>query len=300
MANIVDDLIDVLWVKEIEKNVFLGKVQDLGLKHLFGGHVLAQALVAAAQTVEKDRFCHSLHGYFLRPGKNDEPIYYEVDLIRSGKSFTTRRVVAKQGGLAIFSMSASFHSLEPGFHHQTEKPSVPGPEGIMTELEQARKAKDMIAEQVRDKLTADRPIEIRIVDPVDPFHPHKRPPLKYSWFRTLYPMTCKDQIIHQAMLAYASDFGLATTALLPHGVTFFQPGTQVASLDHAMWFHRPFYLDGWMLYVKDSPSAAGSRGFNRGSIYTQDGVMVASVAQESLIRRQDHPKEGDPTKGLVS
>ena len=149
MSNIVESLIEVLRVQEIEKNVYLGKAQDLGMKHLFGGHVLAQALVAAARTVEEDRFCHSLHGYFLRAGKTADPIYYEVDLLRSGKSFSTRHVVAKQGGLAIFSMSASFQGLEGGFDHQSTKPSVPGPDGILSELEQARQAKDKIPKENR-------------------------------------------------------------------------------------------------------------------------------------------------------
>ncbi|WP_141732820.1 acyl-CoA thioesterase [Oligoflexus tunisiensis] len=299
MSMVLEQLVKLMDLRAIETNVFVGNSQDLGFKSLFGGQVLGQALVAASRTVEADRPIHSLHGYFLRAGKPNEPIYYEVDLIRSGKSFSTRRVVAKQGGLAIFSMSASFQTVEKGFEHQVEKPSVPGPDGILSELEQIRKVHDKIPEGLRDKLTADRPIEIRVVDPVDFFAPHKRPPLKYSWFKTNGKLP-DDPLIHTAMLAYASDFGLATTAMLPHGATFYDPRVQVASLDHAMWFHRPVRMDEWLLYVKDSPSAAGGRGFNRGQIFNQDGILVASAAQESLIRRIDLPKGQDSMKGLVT
>lgn len=299
MSKVLEQLVKLLELKAIETNVFIGDSQDLGFKSLFGGQVLGQALVAASRTVDKDRLIHSLHGYFLRPGKSDEPIYYEVDLIRSGKSFSTRRVVAKQGGLAIFSMSASFQTPEKGFEHQSEKPSVPGPDGILNELEQIRLIKDKVPESIRDKFTADRPIEIRVVDPVDYFAPHKRPALRYSWFKTTAQLP-DDPLIHLAMLAYASDFGLATSALLPHGVTFFNPHMQVASLDHAMWFHRPFRMDQWLLYVTDSPSASAGRGFNRGQIFTQQGILVASVTQEGLIRRIDPPSTKDPMKGLVT
>ncbi len=299
MSKVLEQLVKLLDLRAIETNVFVGNSQDLGFKSLFGGQVLGQALVASSRTVETDRHIHSLHGYFLRAGNPNEPIYYEVDLIRSGKSFSTRRVVAKQGGLAIFSMSASFQTVETGFEHQTEKPSVPGPDGILSELQQILNVKDKIPNPIRDKLTADRPIEIRVVDPVDYFAPHKRPPLKYSWFKASAKL-CDDPLIHTAMLAYASDFGLATTSMLPHGVTFFDPRVQVASLDHAMWFHRPFRLDEWLLYVKDSPSASAGRGFNRGQIFTKDGILVASVAQEGLIRQTKSRSDQDSMKGLVT
>jgi acyl-CoA thioesterase-2 len=299
MSKVLEQLIKLLDLRAIETNVFVGNSQDLGFKSLFGGQVLGQALVAASRTVDAQRPIHSLHGYFLRAGNPNEPIYYEVDLIRSGKSFSTRRVVAKQGGLAIFSMSASFQTLEKGFEHQAEKPTVPGPDGILSETELIRRLSDKVPEAIRDKLTADRAIEIRVVDPVDFFTPHKRPPLKYSWFKAAGILP-DDPLIHSAMLAYASDFGLATTSMLPHGVTFFNPRVQVASLDHAMWFHRPFRLDQWLLYAIDSPSAAGGRGINRGQIFTEDGVLVATVAQEGLIRRIDLPKDQDSMKGLVT
>lgn len=299
MSKVLEQLVKLLDLRAIETNVFVGNSQDLGFKSLFGGQVLGQALVAASRTVEGDRPIHSLHGYFLRAGNPNEPIYYEVDLIRSGKSFSTRRVVAKQGGLAIFSMSGSFQTVEKGFEHQVEKPSVPGPDGILNELQQILAVKDKVPETIRDKMTADRPIEIRVVDPVDYFAPHKRPPLKYSWFKASAKLP-DDPLIHTAMLAYASDFGLATTSLLPHGVTFFDHRMQVASLDHAMWFHRGFRLDEWLLYVTESPSAAAGRGFNRGQIFTQDGVLVASVAQEGLIRKTQARSDKDSMKGLVT
>jgi acyl-CoA thioesterase-2 len=285
MSSPLQQLVCLLKVAPIERNVYLGHAQDLGFGQLFGGHVLAQSLMAASQTVEPDRFCHSLHGYFLRLGKTDEPIYYEVDTIRSGQSFSTRRVVAKQGGVAIFTMSSSFQTVEAGFSHQDPVPTgIHGPDGLISELERIRSAKDKIPEKARESLTADRAIEIRVADPVDYFAPDKRPAIKNSWFRTVGHVHDSDAHIRYAILAYASDFGLASTAGMPHGFTFFKPGIQIASLDHSIWFHRPVNLDGWMLYAKDSPTAAGARGFNRGQIFSTEGVLMASVAQESLIR----------------
>ncbi len=301
MSNhVVNQLVSLLNIQAIETNVFYGESQDLGFRSLFGGHVLGQALVAVARTVEPGRFIHSLHGYFLRAGDPVEPIYYEVDLIRTGASFSTRRVVAKQKGLAIFSMSASFHKREAGFEHTTRMPAVPGPDGLESDLDIARRIKEQIPPSIREKLTADRPIEIRVVGPVDPLKPEKRAPEKHSWFRVTGELP-DDPVIHQAFLAYASDFGLATTSFLPHAVTFMQPGVQVASLDHAMWFHRDFRLNDWMLYVKDSSSAHGARGFNRGMIFTLDGKLVASVAQEGLMRyRPVKEPQKDAMQGLVN
>ena len=283
--DVLADLIQCLSLKKLETNVYEGQNQDLGFPRVFGGQVLGQALMAASYTVDQ-RQVHSLHAYFLRPGDLKVPIYYEVDLIRSGASFSTRRVVAKQHGRAIFNMSASFQQVETGFEHQAPKPNVPGPEGLSSELELTRKIQDKIPPKVRDKFLGERPIEIRVLDPIDYFNPHKRPAVKYSWLRTAGSMP-DDPIIHQAMLAYASDFGFSTTALLPHGVSFLHPQMQIASLDHAMWFHRPFRMDEWLLHSKDSPSASGGRGFNRGQIFSQNGDLIASVAQEGLIRLHD-------------
>lgn len=281
--NVLSQLIELLEVKPLETNVFVGQSQDLGFKSLFGGQVLGQALMAAQKTVE-NRPVHSLHAYFLRPGLATEAVFYEVDLIRSGRSFSTRRVVAKQGGRAILNMSASFQTPEEGLVHQDQRPSVPGPDGLPSELELARKIKDKIPEKIREKFTCDRPIEIRAIDPIDPFKPHKRPAKRYSWLKAIHEVP-DDSAINAALLSYASDFGMAATALLPHGVSFISPNIQLASLDHSMWFHRPVNVGKWLLYEKDAPSASGGRGFNRGQIFTEDGRLVASVAQEGLMRK---------------
>ena len=281
--EVLRELLDLLKLEKVEENFFRGRSQDLGFGNIFGGQVLGQALSAASQTLSDDRTVHSLHGYFLWPGNPSMPILYEVDCIRDGKTFTTRRVVAVQKGRPIFSMSASFHRIENGFEHRADMPDVPPPENLISELEFARMNKERIPESIRGKLTCDRPIEIRTVNPVNPFKPDKRPPRSYSWFKAVDTLT-DDLSVHKYMLAYASDFGLATTCLAPHGHTFFEPTMQVASLDHAIWFHRDFRMDDWLLYAKESPSASNGLGMNRGMIFTRDGLLVATVAQESLIR----------------
>jgi acyl-CoA thioesterase-2 len=287
--NVLDELLLLLELEKIEVNIFRGHSQDLGFGNIFGGQVLGQALSAASRTIPKDRHVHSLHGYFLRPGDPALPIVYNVDCIRDGKSFTTRRVVAIQKGQAIFSMSASFQIAEDGFEHQEAPPSVPGPDGFENELTRVRRLEERIPPPLRPKLLCERPIEIRVVNPVNPFSPAKQPPKRYAWFRAIHAMP-EEAAIHRYMLAYASDFGLITTALYPHGHTFWEPEMQVTSLDHAMWFHRPFRMDDWMLYVMDSPSASGARGMTFGKIY-QDGQLVAETAQEGLIRY--HGKIGE-------
>ena len=287
---VLNELLSLLKLEKIEENIFRGKSQDLGFGNIFGGQVLGQALSAASQTVSAERSVHSLHGYFLLPGDPQKPIVYVVDCIRDGKSFTTRRVVATQKGRAIFSVSASFHIDEPGFEHQALAPQVIGPENLLSDLEIARKVKHKIPESIRAKLTCDRPIEIRQIDPVDPFAPQKKEPKRYSWFKTTDKMP-NDASVHKYMLAYAVDFRLSTTSLYPHGHTFWEPAMQVASIDHSMWFHRDFRMDDWLLYEMESPSARGARGMNHGKVFTRDGKMVASVSQESLIRYHQ-PKNG--------
>jgi len=279
----LEELLTLLKLEKIEENIFRGRSQDLGFGNIFGGQVLGQALSAAVQTVTPDRPVHSLHAYFLLPGDPARPIVYNVDCIRDGKSFTTRRVVAVQKGRAIFSMSASFQVEEEGFEHQDEIPEVPGPEGIPSEVEMARAVQDRIPEPLRAKLVCERPIEIRPIDPVNPFAPKKKAPARYAWFRANGTLP-DDRTVHQYVLAYASDFGLVSTSLLPHKHTFWEASMQVASLDHAMWFHRPFRMDDWLLHVMKSPSAANARGVNFGRVFTRDGVLVASTAQEGLIR----------------
>ena len=280
---VLKELLGLLKLEKIEENIFRGQSQDLGFGNVFGGQVLGQALSAAYRTVPEERRVHSLHAYFLRPGDSRKPIVYNVDCIRDGKSFSTRRVVAIQKGRAILNMALSFQVDEPGFDHQAAAPQPSGPEGIESQLELALKVVDQIPESIREKILCRKAIEIRPVDPINPFAPEKREPLRYVWFKATGRLP-DDPVIHQYMLAYASDFGLVLTSLYPHGLTYWQPQMQVASLDHAMWFHRDFRIDDWLLYVMESPNACKARGLSNGRIYTREGKLVASVAQEGLIR----------------
>jgi acyl-CoA thioesterase II len=283
MSYRLPDLLAELDLEEIEKNIYRGRSRDIGTPSVYGGQVLAQALVAAARTVGAERVAHSMHGYFILPGDVRSPIVYFVDTLRDGKSFTTRQVTAIQHGRAIFNMAASFQVPEEGIEHQAEMPDVPAPEELPSELDRIRAAAERIPEAKRAILTQERPIDVRRVDTLDLFRPERRPPLRHAWFRALGDMP--DELVpHQSVLAYASDYGLLGTALLPHGLTFQMPQLQAASLDHAIWFHRPFRANEWLLYASDSPSASGARGFTRGSIFTRDGLLVASVVQEGLLR----------------
>lgn len=278
----LEKLIAVLQLDPVEKNTFIGRPFDLGFPRLFGGHVLAQSLYAAAQTVTGRRI-HSLHAYFLRPGNVKDPLTYEVDPIRDGKSFATRRVLARQQGKVIFSMSSSFQIQESGFNHQIAMPYVPPADGIESDLERTREYAHQIPETIREKITSDQAIEMRTIDYVHPFNPRITQPESSAWIRAHGPVP-KDPLIHECLLAYSSDFGLLGTSLRPHGASVTQRHMQVASLDHAMWFHRPVQMDDWILYTMDSPSASGARGFNRGNFFSKSGVLVASVTQEGLIR----------------
>jgi len=246
--------------------------------------VCAQALVAARRTVE-GRLAHSFHAYFLRPGDPAVPILYDVDRIRDGQSFTTRRVVAIQHGKAIFNMQVSFQVEEPGLEHQLPMPDVPAPETLATELERRRAIADRLPEPMRSSFVRERAIEVRPVAPNDEFDPVVREPAHDVWFRAVGTLP-DDPALHQCVLAYASDLTLLDTSMLPHAISWWSEKLQTASIDHAMWFHRPFRADEWLLYAQDSPSASGARGFNRGSVFTRDGRLVASVAQEGLIRRR--------------
>lgn len=279
----LDELVTLLDLEPIEKNIFRGQSQDLGFGNVFGGQVLGQSLSAASKTVDPLFQAHSMHGYFMRPGDATKPIVYTVDCIRDGKSFTTRRTVAVQNGRAIFSMSASFHRDEAGFEHQESMPDIQGPEGIEPELEMAKRLARQAPPGLFDKLLCEKPIEIRVVNPVNPFKPKIMPPEKFVWFRAISTMP-DDIATHRYMLAYASDFHLVSTSLHPHGKTFWTPDMQVASLDHSIWFHRPFRMDEWLLCMMKSPSAFKGRGMNIGKIFTRDGLLVATVAQEGLIR----------------
>lgn len=289
MAYTLAQLLDLLDLEEIEHNIFRAQNRSIGSKRVFGGQVLAQALVAAGRTVEAGRIAHSLHGYFILPGDVEAPIVYFVDRLRDGHSFTTRRVTAIQHGQAIFNMAASFQVEEDGPEHQLPGPQVPPPEELPRELDLIRAVADRIPEPRRSVYTQERPIEFRPVDPVDFFAPERRPPHKHVWLRAAGRLP-DDPLVHQSVLAYASDYGLLGAALLPHGLSFQMPHLQAATLDHALWFHRRFRVDEWLLYSMDSPVAAGARGFTRGGIYTRDGVLVASVAQEGLLRLRE-PRE---------
>jgi acyl-CoA thioesterase-2 len=286
MAQVVDDLVKLLALEKIEEHLFRGQSQDLGWGTVFGGQVLGQALSAAEQTVTPDRHAHSLHAYFLRPGDVSKPIVYDVDRIRDGGSFTTRRVVAIQSGQAIFNLAASFQKEEPGFEHQDDMPAAPPPESLLTEQERLAPHVAHLPEKMRERATARRPFEIRPVgDADDPMVVTPAPPLRMVWFKTLAKLP-DDPSLHPYLLAYASDYAFVTTSLMPHGVSWISQGMQVASLDHVMWFHRPCRVDEWLLHVIDSPSASGARGLVRGRVFTRDGKLVASTAQEGLIRRR--------------
>lgn len=284
MLEVTKKLVDLLDLSPIGDDHFQGDSEDLGFPNVFGGQVLGQALMAASRTVE-GRPCHSLHAYFLRPGNHSMPIDYEVQRVRDGGSFSVRRVIARQAGKEILTGSMSFQVAEEGFEHQLEMPDAPAPDSLKSEREWSRLIAPHAPEKMRKSLTRDRPIEIRPVDPVNPFKPEKRPPHKQSWLRAQGQLP-DDPVLHQCLLTYASDFHFLGTSLNPHGVTFNTKNLQVASLDHAIWFHRGFRMDEWLLYDKDSPSASAGRGFNRGNVFNQDGVLVASTTQEALIRQR--------------
>jgi acyl-CoA thioesterase-2 len=289
MNTRVQELIELLQVERLEDNLFRGISADIGSPQVFGGQVLGQALMAAALTVEPERSVHSLHAYFLRTGDKEAKIVYDVDRIRDGGSFTTRRVVAIQHGRPIFNFAASFHVKEEGPQHQATMPEVPPPDGLASVHELRQKHIDRLPERVRAVLHAETAIDIRQCQPFDPFNPPVREGRNDSWFRAADRLP-DNPVLHQAMLAYSSDFGLLHAALLPHGLSFMNGSVQGVSLDHAMWFHDSFRMDDWLLYSTDSPAAHGARGFCRGSIFTQDGRLIASVAQEGLMRPQPPKK----------
>lgn len=276
-------LLALLDLETTGEDVFIGVSPPEPVQRVFGGQVLSQALVAATRTVDSRRLCHSFHAYFLRPGDPRVPIRYAVDRSRDGASFSARRVVALQNGLQIFILAASFQKSEAGFEHQAHMPVVPPPESLEDDQEVLLRDESLTG-AARAWVARERPFETRSVlgrGPLGETRP-ARSPLDHIWLRTRGAVP-DDAVLHRALLAFVSDMSLLDTSLLPHGKSIFS-NVQVASLDHAMWFHRPFRADEWLLYAQDSPSASGARGFNRGAIYTRDGVLVASVAQEGLIR----------------
>jgi acyl-CoA thioesterase-2 len=284
MANAVQSLIEILDLERLEVNLYRGMSPQVGWQRVFGGQVIGQALVAATRTVE-DRLVHSLHAYFILPGDPKVPIIYEVDRIRDGGSFTTRGVKAIQHGKAIFSMMASFHREEQGFSHQAPMPDVPSPEELPSEEEMRKGILPTMPEPVRRYYERERPIEMRPVEFNRYLSSDHREPRFHVWMRATQKLP-DDPAIHQCVLAYASDMMLLDSALIPHGRTVFEKSIQGASLDHALWFHRSFRADDWLLYAQDTPSAESALGFARGLIFSRDGKLVGSVAQEGLVRQR--------------
>ena len=284
MPSNLEKLLKYLEVEAIDKYLFIGKSPKQPAR-IFGGQVLAQSLNSAIRTVPEDRIAHSLHGYFLRPGDPSKQIVYEVDPIRDGKSFTTRRVVAKQDGRAIFATAVSFQVEEHGLTHQSTMPVVPAPEELESEEKELAEFAKKHPDQLPFAFTG--PLERRRVSPRDRINPQPQEPVQHMWIKAKGDLG-DDLRRHQTLLAYVSDYGLLGTAMYPHPVSPNSKHVQAASLDHALWFHRPFRIDDYLLYSLDSPNAGGGRGFSRGSFYTRDGVLVASSAQEALIRvRED-------------
>ena len=287
MTRNADDLVALLDLEKIEEDIFRGSSPANGWKRTFGGQVIAQSLMAATRTVDQNRAMHSLHGYFILPGDPEAPIVYEVDRIRDGGSFTTRRVVAVQHGKAIFSLSASFQVAEDGFDHFVPPPEAPEPEKLLDAAQLMRMA-GRTDEQVERFVDRIAPIEFRPIDPMAhaPLKPGEvRSPRQALWIRVNSRLP-DDPVVHRAALAFLSDMTLLGTSVVAHGRNLADPEIQAASLDHALWLHRPFRADEWLLYAQDSPSASGARGFNRGLLYSRERKLVASVAQEGLIRKR--------------
>ena len=278
-------LIDALKLEKLEENLFRGPKASVGWQRVYGGQVLGQSLSAAMQTVDPERPIHSIHGYFLLAGDPEQEIIYDVERIRDGGSFTTRRVKAIQHGRAIFAMSASFHKSEESFDHQSTMPIVPPANSLPSIGELMNKLASELPENMRAYWQRANPIDMRIVDPSRYTSREAREPGQVVWLKTNGPLP-DDPQLHFAALAYASDFTLLDTALVAHGKLMFDTDIQLASLDHALWIHRPFRADEWLLYAQDSPSASGARGFCRGNVFRQDGTLVASTVQEGLMRQR--------------
>jgi acyl-CoA thioesterase II len=286
----LDGLLSILDLEPLEENLFRGRSPQEGWQRVYGGQVLGQALVAAVRTVPPERIAHSLHAYFLLGGDPTRPIVYNVDRVRDGRSFTTRRVTAIQHGRPMFVMSVSFHIAEPGLDHQNAMPEVPPPEDLPSEQQLKAKLLAHLPENMRSYWERERPIEMRPVDVSRYFARHKGAPEQMVWMRASGRLPDSFPL-HQCVLAYASDFTLLDTALIAHGKLMFDRDMQLASLDHALWFHRPFRADEWLLYAQDSPSSHGARGFCRGNVFTRDGRLIASVCQEGLMRKLSRSPE---------
>jgi acyl-CoA thioesterase II len=278
----IENLVETLALEKIEENLYRGRTSPRDTQRIYGGHVIAQALLAAYATID-GRICHSLHCYFIRPGDPSIPVLYQVDRARDGTSFTTRRVTAIQHGRQIFNSAASFQIPEQGFEHQTAAPEAPDPDSLPDIVESWRTIAATLPDAEAEALLRPRPIEQRLADPRG--FGEKAPPYSRTWMRAKAPIG-PDPHLHQVILAYSTDMGLMEASMRPHGLTWRQPGFQAASLDHAIWFHRPSNFNHWHLFEQESPSASGGRGMNRGQIFSEDGVLVASTAQEALIRQR--------------
>ena len=285
MSKVLNDLLDQLSLEKLEENLFRGQSLDIGLGAVFGGQVMGQAISAAKETVLEEQRVHSFHSYFLRPGKTDQAIVYDVERIRDGKTLSARRIKAIQNGQPIFYMTASFKAKELGFEHQDAMPDVPPPEDLISEQEMALMHTDLLPAIIRDKLVAEKPIEMRPVSFVNPMDPEIEPAKRHVWLKANGKMP-GDLRIHRYLLAYASDFNFLPTALQPHGVSFLSKGMQVVTIDHSMWFHHDFRLDDWLLYEVESNVASDGRGLVRGKVFTRNGKLVASTIQEGLIRQR--------------
>lgn len=286
MSQALQNLLALMQLEKLEEGLFRGQSEDLGLRQVFGGQVVGQALYAAKQMVPEDRVIHSFHSYFLRPGDSQKAIVYDVETLRDGKSFSARRVSAIQHGQPIFYMTASFQSPESGFEHQQQMPQVPGPDNLPSEQDAARQIQHLIPPKVREKFLAERPLEIRPVQLYNPLKGHVAEGARQLWIRANGSLP-EDRRIHQYLLGYASDLNFLPVALQPHGKGFLERDMQVATIDHSMWFHRPFNLNEWLLYSITSPSASGARGFVRGEFYNQQGELVASTVQEGVMRQRE-------------
>ncbi|WP_312742816.1 acyl-CoA thioesterase II [Cedecea neteri] len=285
MSQALSNLLALLNLEKIEEGLFRGQSEDLGLRQVFGGQVVGQALYAAKETVPEERLVHSFHSYFLRPGDSQKPIVYDVETLRDGNSFSARRVAAVQNGKPIFYMTASFQAPESGYEHQKEMPPAPKPDGLASETDIARSLEKFLPPHAKEKFLSEKPLEIRPAVFHNPLKGHVDQPARQVWIRANGNMP-QDLRVHQYLLGYASDFNFLPVALQPHGVGFLEPGMQVATIDHSMWFHRPFDMNEWLLYSVESTSASSARGFVRGEFYTQDGVLVASTVQEGVMRHR--------------
>jgi len=283
MSQVLEELLELLTLETIEQGIYRGNSQDMGFGRVFGGQVIGQALAAAKQTVAAEFGINSFHSYFLRMGDVKKPIVYDVETIRDGRSIATRRVKAIQHGKPIFYLTASFHVQEQGFNHQSQMPQVEGPEHLQSESEIAREFQHLIPEQIRDRFTSDGPIEMRAVEANNMLAPSKLDPKRHIWMRANGPLP-DDIRVHKYLLGYASDFNFLTVAGQPHAISYMTPKLQMATVDHSMWFHRDFRFDDWLLYEVDSPSASGGRGFVTGKFFDRQGRLVASAAQEGVMR----------------